>query len=64
MVVIDFMLILHGNLFNFDYIPTEKAKELALKEYHSQDSTNKHLKAEVTYMIVNAPFNFESTSPI
>ncbi|MBA0693037.1 hypothetical protein Goari_010551 [Gossypium aridum] len=24
-----------------------KAKELALKEYHSQDSTNKHLKAEM-----------------
>ncbi|MFQ6641478.1 hypothetical protein Gotur_015951 [Gossypium turneri] len=47
LVVIEFMLILHGNLFTFDYIPTEKAKELALKEYHSQDSTNKHLKAEM-----------------
>ncbi|KAK6290120.1 hypothetical protein POUND7_001661 [Theobroma cacao] len=38
-------------LIHFDYIPTEKAKELALKEYKSQESTNKHLKAQMVKAI-------------
>ncbi|XP_021289340.1 uncharacterized protein LOC110420382 isoform X2 [Herrania umbratica] len=38
-------------LIHFDCIPTEKAKELALKEYKSQESTNKHLKAQMVKAI-------------
>ncbi|KAK8553932.1 hypothetical protein V6N12_030911 [Hibiscus sabdariffa] len=36
-----------GSLFFFDNLLTEKAKELAMKEYLSQESTNKNLKAEM-----------------
>ncbi|MBA0660683.1 hypothetical protein Goklo_012660 [Gossypium klotzschianum] len=70
LVVIEFMLILHGNLFTFDYIPTEKAKELALKEYHSQDSTNKHLKAEMAKALkadegkTTAELHVQSSHPV